>query len=293
MRRPPLSITIVLLAIALLSTACRSSGSRSIRLDPPQPGTGPTVLDAASLEALDLQEVPVPTVDDEGWRVMLAPYGWLLGINGDVTVGGMEAEVDQDFGDILDSLNWVVEGRAEFWKGRWGYTLDLTYSQIGEDAEVGPIDVDITTEVGLIGAGINYRFVDQPVSAGDDRRLRMDGLVGVLWTIVDNEIDFSGGIPDVDKSEDWVDLTFGGRITRDFTEQYTGRVLGLIGGFGIGDSSDLIWGLEGALGRRFGKKGNKYFWFGYRVLSIDYEKNSDFALDALIHGPVVGVNFLL
>ena len=70
MRRPPLSITIVLLTTALLSTACRSSGLRSIRLEPPQPVTGPALLDAASLDPIDLQDVAPQTVDDEGWRVI-------------------------------------------------------------------------------------------------------------------------------------------------------------------------------------------------------------------------------
>ena len=41
----------------------------------------------------------------DDWRVTLSPYSWLLAAEGDATVRGVKAEIDQDFSDILKKID--------------------------------------------------------------------------------------------------------------------------------------------------------------------------------------------
>ena len=75
-----------------------------------------------------LQESAAPASDDE-WRFVITPYAWLLSVDGTANVKGLESTLDEDFDDILDQLNLVLEGRFEAWKGDWGFLADITYSE--------------------------------------------------------------------------------------------------------------------------------------------------------------------
>ena len=57
---------------------------------------------------------------EEAWRFSVAPYVWLLSVDGSATIGNQTVLVNEDFGDLLDQLSFVVEGRVEGWKGRTG-----------------------------------------------------------------------------------------------------------------------------------------------------------------------------
>ena len=65
-----------------------------------------------------------------------------------------------------------------------------------------------------------------------------------------------------------------------------------VGGFDLlGDSSDLVWGLDALYGRTVGKLGNKRIWAGYRYWAVDYDPGNSFAMDIAVHGPVVGFSW--
>jgi opacity protein-like surface antigen len=67
-------------------------------------------------------------------------------------------------------------------------------------------------------------------------------------------------------------------------ERWTATLLGSVGDFGVGP--DFTWQSLAGIGYDIDET-----WFlkaGYRALGVDY-KNGTFRLDAIIHGPVVGV----
>ena len=66
-----------------------------------------TVLAGASTQAEDR------TSDVDGWEFTVAPYLWMAGPDGDVTVKGTKSSVDADFGDILDNLDVGAQGYFE------------------------------------------------------------------------------------------------------------------------------------------------------------------------------------
>lgn len=88
-------------------------------------------------------------VDD--WRGELIVWFWLSGIEGDVSVRALTADISADFGDILDASDSILafSGRLEVGKGRWGLFVDGLYSDLGADDQSGPVglqEIDATFE---------------------------------------------------------------------------------------------------------------------------------------------------
>lgn len=76
--------------------------------------------------------------DSDGWEVILTPYLWAVGLDGDMTVKGTEADVSEDFGDILDDLDFAMEAHLEIWKGNWGGFFDGTYVDLSAEGGSRP-----------------------------------------------------------------------------------------------------------------------------------------------------------
>src|SRR5829696_3168830 len=69
-----------------------------------------------------------------GWAAEVTPYAWLAGINGDVTVNGTEARIEQSFSDLYDAvdlsgslLGVVRKDRFVFWTQAGYFGLDSNH----------------------------------------------------------------------------------------------------------------------------------------------------------------------
>jgi len=228
----------------------------------------------------------------DDWQFVVAPYVWMLSMDGDATIGGTKSDIDMPFRDILKDLNLIFEGRFEAHKGDWMFYVDPTLAWLESDADVGPIDVDIDTNMSLVLAGAQRTLYRGPRSEGSDRNMKIEAGLGAVYVGLRIEIDLPAPLPDPDFRESWVDAVVTGRLTTELSDDWKWRIGGIAGGFGIGDGSKFSWIAESFLGRRLGE--NTHVWFGYRAWGIDYETGSgskEFALDVLLHGPVVGLAY--
>ena len=64
-------------------------------------------------------EGPNKTDSDE-WQFSITPYLWAVGLNGDMTVKGVDSDVDESFGDILSNLDIALEAHLRFGKANGG-----------------------------------------------------------------------------------------------------------------------------------------------------------------------------
>ena len=221
---------------------------------------------------------------NKNWEFALAPmYLWALSIEGDQTIKGNDVDLDVSFSDIWNNLNGALIFHFEgLHKQRWGFLTDLNYIVLNpeESTPAGDIKIDFT-EILLELAGF-YRFTEGAHG--------IDGLGGVRYTSMDVDVDFPvTPPPDVDEREDWVDPFIGLRWHWMFSEKWTTRLRGDIGGFGVG--SDLTWNLVGMVDFKPWK--HVSLFGGYRALYQDYSTgsgNSEFAFDATMHGPLLGLN---
>lgn len=225
------------------------------------------------------------------WEFMIAPYAWIAGVNADQTVRGTNVSTEKDFPDILDSLDFAAMLHFEARKNKWALFSDIIYLDLSNDAEVGPVKVDMGIKGALVELGGMYRIVHRPVGKNKERSLALDLLAGGRYVSMEGEIDFRN-LPTIDRSKNWIDPIVGGRLIADISDKFTfsGRLD--IGGFGIGDGSDFTWNLLAALGYDLSK--STTLWLGYRALDINYDTGSGGNLtefDLTISGPLVGVGF--
>jgi opacity protein-like surface antigen len=219
------------------------------------------------------------------WSVELTPYLWATALNGDLSARGRSVTVDPSFSDMVKDLDFAAMLLAEVRYDRWGFVLDGFYSKLSKDADTsGPAfsNVDVTSEMGMIGPTLAYRALRTD-------RFTLDVLGGARIWFVDTELDFKSGLlpgVDVDQSKTWVDPIIGFRLGASLTPKLSVHAVGDVGGFGAG--SDLTW--QAFAGIRYQFTPRWSVTGGYRALGLDFEQGG-FKLDTIMHGPVVGIGF--
>ncbi len=116
----------------------------------------------------------------------------------------------------------------------------------------------------------------------------VDLVGGIRYYNLETEIDVVGDPARTDKDQDWTDAMLGARYNWAIADKWSFMGRGDIG-FG---GSNLALNLAGL----FEYQPWKYvsLLFGYRYMSIDYDKGSGadlFNYDVKMHGPLLGVNF--
>jgi hypothetical protein len=232
------------------------------------------------------------STDADEWRFSITPYLWAIGMNGNMTVKGVDSDVDENFSDILSNLDIALEAHFEVWKGRWGGFFDGTYVKLKTDAGTTG-NIDITSTIGLVDFGGFYRVGTWPVGSPENkgRALSFDALVGGRYMDLKVKMD-PKHLSSRDQSKSWTDLIVGGRMIFDFTEKWSFILRGDIGGFGISGSSDFTANGIGLVGWTFHPSWT--LMGGYRALYQDYETGSgsnEFKYSVTTHGPILGLTY--
>ena len=209
-------------------------------------------------------------------------YLWAVSIDGEQTVRGNKADLDISFSDIWDNLDGALIFHFEgLYDQQLGFFTDLNYIALDpkESTPAGDVEIDFT-EI-LFEFGGYYRFT-RGIHA-------IDALLGLRYSSMDIDVDLPGPLPELDQSEDWVDPFVGLRWSWQMAEKWGAQLRGDLGGFGIG--SDFTWNLYALVNYHPWK--HVGIFGGYRVLDQDYSTgsgNNEFAFDATMQGPVVGLN---
>jgi len=128
------------------------------------------------------------------WEILIAPYAWGTAIDGDVRVGGVEADVDMSFKDIVDRLNIAFFGKLQVRHDRAFVFVDAVFADLEDEVDAGPVTLGfgpatLTKKVpfGPGGRGTAVATVDVP---------RVETLVGPAEADVNLKllsVDFAAG----------------------------------------------------------------------------------------------------
>ena len=252
---------------------------------------GAAVLAASLVSSPALAEDPEP----DRWTITIAPYFWAAGIKGDVGVGNVDADVDVSFNDIRKDLTFGGMLLSEARKDRLGFFFAPLYVRLGDESHPGPFDIDVTSDMAVVGGGAFYRVAEWNIGRPEEGRSRkawIEPLAGLRYTYLRVDIDVDGPLglnPDADKHRDWVDPIIGASAGIDLSEHWVLTAEGDIGGFGVG--SDFTWNAVGLISYQTSLFGiATQLAAGYRALSWDYD-HDNFKWDVVMHGPVVGAIF--
>jgi len=259
-------------------------------LDSPAPEPGAGSFDPFALD------LPPSTAQSGagGLEVFFAVYAWLPMQTGDVTVRGVEGDVDLGFSDVIDLLDDLQGGFMGHLEIGWKpFTLiaDLYYINLEDERNLpgGELEMQFIQDiVDVVGA---YRVGEWKLTG--DRALALDAFAGARWNYLYSELDPNALILTnrVSRDFDWFDAVFGARALLPLSDCFLLTVRGDLGGFGWGESSDFTWQAAGALTWH----GDHWsLGLGYRALGIDYDRGSGsgkFEYDITLHGPFVGLGY--
>lgn len=221
------------------------------------------------------------------WTSTVTVYGWLPGLSTNLdTPFGL---IDDDEGvSIFESLDMAFFGKVSFSNGTWGAFGDLAYADLEFSPSVGNgflfSGAGVGTQLLMSSIYGTYRFVDTATVA-------IDAAAGLRSYDLDLSLDLDGAtiVPDVSREVGafWTDLVIGGRATVRFSDRWSARILGDVGGFGIGRSSDFSWQVIGVINYVFSDTWSMQA--GYRYLSLE-RQIKDIDAELGLPGPMIGIS---
>ena len=234
------------------------------------------------------QDAATDLPPEDRWTFVVAPYLWAISLDGDAAVRGIEADVDVPFSDALKDLSFGAMLLVDARRGRFGIGVNGVFTRVSPEDEVGPLDIDVTSDLAQLGIGPYYRAVEWQYgesASGQPLRLILEPWVGVRLNHLRLEFEVRGG-RQFDDSQTWVDPVIGTRFAVDLAERWIIAGEADVGGVVAG--SDLSWNVQGFLGYRTSLFGQPMtLTVGYRALHIDYDHNN-FKWDVTQQGPILG-----
>ena len=164
--------------------------------DPASPSK--TKSDASSEEATS------PQGSADKWQFQFVPYLWFASLKGRVGIGDRIADVDADFGDIFDQLNFGFMAAFEARKGKLSLVTDLLYLKVSaENPTPGALfsSVKVTQKVFLLEQDAGYQLIGKNGSS-------LDAFAGIRFWHLHTRLLFTPGISpelEVSGSRNWVD----------------------------------------------------------------------------------------
>jgi len=205
------------------------------------------------------------------WDYELTPYLWASGLNGRQEIGGIGADVDASFSDLLEVLNLGLFLRFSAHHEPVSWYAEASYVDLEQDG-LGPrgnTQIRVTQTLGE--AGLSYWFNESFSVYGG---IRYEGL----------DTRLRAGSVDVSDHPNWVDGLAGAQWTPLHSDRWRWWLRGDVGGGG----SKLAWLAETGVGYSWSDSYAGYLT--YRILDTDYEKD-DFIYDMQQAGFLLGFGF--
>jgi hypothetical protein len=228
---------------------------------------------------------------EDRWQFISAPHLWAAGIDGDVTIKGMTADVDIGFDEIRDHMSGGFMTYLELRKRKFGfYANPLWLKLTGDGSTSRGRSFRFEQQLWIVEFGAFYNLAQW----GQDKPLALDVIGGARYWNNHMELKLSGPLIDRVSSastKDLIDPIIGLRANQRLTQKFSWSLRGDIGGFGISNNStDFSWQAMGLLGYDLSRRCS--LWGGYRALAYDKEDGSGankHGADVVLHGPILGL----
>ncbi len=248
---------------------------------------------------------PFPAVNP--WSGTFELYGFApLRTTGTTTIRGLEAEVDQDLGEILDVLRFAASARGSIEKDRVGLQTDLWYTSLGDSAGrlVGPRQLFTTTAdvgqtLGIYDFALRYRFGERESALGKPGTYSVIPYAGIR--LIDGSLSLAATLdgpfgrtllePTRNFQRTWVQPLVGTQATVFLSPRLRAFARGDIGGFGLGGQRDLSGNAQVGLGYAIGD--NTDLNLSWRYMGLNWNNGDQQAngFSVNMNGIEVGVKF--
>lgn len=252
-----------------------------------------TYLSAALITALfQTQGRPAPLDEAKNyeiWDVRIGLPLWAAGIDGKVGIDNRNADVDEDFWDIADYLDFAAALNLEVrYCGHWLFFANTIYTKTGTEVTPGGLISSVISEVELTQKYVNSDF-GVGYNLFPKKRIRLEPFVGGRLTYLEAEIDVhvvSAPNPEFSRSRTWVDPIVGIMFQYPTDSWFSLFAEADIGGFGV--NSDSTWQAQGGL--QWDVTRHFYLRGSYRYLATDYDDDG-LLYDVALSGPQLEFGF--
>lgn len=214
-----------------------------------------------------------------GAHFSVALYGWMVGLNGQIGVRDLSADVNVRFTDILHKLRWGAMGTYEASYNSWLGIDDAVYASLRDKRTVSrtrlqpQLDLGLDLFIGNTFVGYTFR---------PEQNVAIDVLAGARFWHTDASLGISGDVVNRERERvsTWVDAIGGLRVRWQPARQWQ---VNIAGDGGAGGSKGTGEGLGSV----------SYNWTrwsafaGYRYLYENYRKD-EFFFTGHLDGPVLG-----
>ncbi len=214
------------------------------------------------------------------WKFSGSVYLWMAGIGGETSSGG---DIDIDFGDIIENLDFTFMGTIGANKGKWGFLADVIYMDLStnDDVSLGRILTisDMSLTAWIVTPMVTYRVVQS-------KQVSLDLLAGARYLHLESELKFNV-LPNLSDSIDVWNGIVGVKGKVDLDKNW---YVPFHFDVGTGET-DLTWQAFAGVGYRFSKFD---FVAGYRYLEWDFDDGDEGSAvfnDLNLSGPIIGIKF--
>lgn len=222
-----------------------------------------------------------PVVPDviasDSWEYSASVYMWIAGMGGETANG---EEIDVDFSDILDNLEFTFMGTFGAQKGKWGLLADIIYMDLESDVNTpGGHLTNVEMKSWIITPAVTYRVMESDGA-------NLDILAGARYLYMKTSLEFDTPASLSVSDGVWNGIV-GVRGKYDINEKW--YMQGHLD-VGTGDT-DMTW-------QAFAGVGYKYESFdlvaGYRYLEWSFDDGDTGGgvyNELTVNGPIIGARF--
>jgi hypothetical protein len=292
----------VCLCFALASPLFASDGADT-PVNPAPPGSPVSAVDDQASSG-PITDAETSSSETKSWRFTIAPYLWLTGTDITVVSGNDETNINVPFKDILEELNGGIMLYAEARWRRWYGAFDGVWASLGDTIDGRLLQTDVTVTERIFDLQVGYGVLNKQYEERAGRRgkvwhrsVLVDVYVGGRYFDTAVELvetpQIGNGDPRKHILEDqrW-DPIVGVRVDYRFSNRWSFKFRGDIGGFGIGNAAQFAWNVFPLFEYRLSHLAT--LDFGYRALDVDIVEGQGAdrsGYEMLLSGPVIGVAF--
>lgn len=253
-----------------------------------------------SIAAQDTEADFKKVSERKDWGFSISPYAWLAGQSADV--GG--EKLRQSFNDLSSLTNFGFQLAAQARYKRFILSFDGTYAILGADGGTDLLNVEFSLNQWIIDTKLGYLIYDD-IHYKEDEVIAgwsIEGHLGAKFWSNDIGISYALGAEgqpplvegELNELQQWWDMMLGMETRFVLSKRVLLGVGADIGGFGIGNSSDLAWDINYYNTFRITRLIN--ITAGYRSFNFkrtDGEGDEALNTKVRVYGPLLGVSFVL
>jgi hypothetical protein len=237
----------------------------------------------------------------------LSLYLWGASVAANIDTSEFDASSHISFSDILKNLNVAAMARARANFDKFSIVFDGEYLDLETDRESKTVNVGPGPGVPITGSakaellayflelnsGYEIFNVSGPFSSGrnDHQHTRGELYLGARYYSMKPGIKLTGPFPSQDLGEwtSFVDGLVGARLFVDLSKTVMLGIQGDVGGFNIGNSSNLSWEQITSLSWR--TSDSMTVSLGYKFLNVLKDSGEDATIKIQLRGPFLAATY--